>query len=64
MIGDWESDLFEKTRVLKWSPRMSNWRHRAPQMATPRSQKWPAAEGATLKYICLHTRMKTTSFVY
>ena len=28
---------------------MSKWKHRAPQMASPRSQKEPAAEGVALK---------------
>ena len=35
--------------VPKWSPRISKWRHQAPQMATPSSQKGPAAEGVPLK---------------
>ena len=35
--------------VLKWSPRMSKWKHRDSQMATPRSQKRPLAEGVALK---------------
>ena len=44
--------------VLKWSPRMSKWRHQAPQMATPRNQKGPAAEGVALKIILRFSRTK------
>ena len=35
--------------VPKKSPGISKWRHQAPYMATPRSQKGPAAEGVALK---------------
>ena len=35
--------------VLTWSPEMSKWKHQAYQMATPRSQKGPAAEGVAVK---------------
>ena len=40
--------------VPKWSPTMSKWRHQALQMATPRSQRGPAAEGVALKVILLN----------
>ena len=46
--------------VLKWSPRKLEWRHRAPQMATLRSQKGPAAEGVALKIIKNHKSPKKT----
>ena len=40
--------------VPKWSPRMPKWSHQALQMATPRSQKRPAAEGVALVIHCIN----------
>ena len=37
--------------VIKWSPGLPKWRHQAPQMETPRSQKGPAPKGVALE-IC------------
>ena len=37
------------SRGAKKAPRMSKRRHQGPQMAIPRSQRWPAAEGVALK---------------
>ena len=39
------------SRGAKMVPRMPKWRHQAPQMATPRSQKGLTAEGVALKTI-------------
>ena len=38
----------------EWDPIMPKWSHQAPQMATPRSQKEPAAEGVALNIIGHH----------
>ena len=43
--------------VAKWFPGVPEWRHQAPQMETPRSQKGPVAESVALKIGMFQTEL-------